>query len=154
MHRIARQKSSGFFYRLAVKVCMDAPTLCNCRLDRIVQIKISLAPDVWSDLENQTECLLSLERLIQIRSQAGVGLRTKSDTFSFSSHPMCTHVLWWMTRKKTQKISGIYFIHNKKQHARSRRSRSSCSRRRPSIVKRSVYVVKSSKHFSELYPHS
>jgi len=51
----------------------------SCWLDQIVQIKFGLRPDIWSDLEYQTECLSSLEKYVQIRYRPEFGLRTKSD---------------------------------------------------------------------------
>ena len=55
--------------RLAGKVRIF--TLCSCRLDQIVQIKFALRPDTQSD-QDQTECLSSLKKFMQIRSQTGV----------------------------------------------------------------------------------
>ena len=66
-------------------------TLRSCRLDWIVQIKFGLRPDIrsdlvdqteiWSDLEDKTERLLSLEKFMQIRTKTKFALRTKSDLF-------------------------------------------------------------------------
>jgi len=53
--------------------------MISCWLDQIVQIKFGLRPDIWSDLEYQTECLSSLEKYVQIRYRPEFGLRTKSD---------------------------------------------------------------------------
>jgi len=65
---------------ISAKVCIF--TLHSCRLDRSVQIKFGLRPDIWSDLEDHTEFwtdledktkrLSSLENVMQIRSQTEV----------------------------------------------------------------------------------
>ena len=54
----------------------------RCRLDWIVQIKFGLRPDIscdiedqtefWTDLEDKTERLSSLEKFMQIRTQTEV----------------------------------------------------------------------------------
>ena len=73
----SEQKSTDFCweislisYRLAAKVCIF--TLCSCRFDWIVWIKFGLRLDIWSNVEDQTECLSSLEKYMQIRSKTGV----------------------------------------------------------------------------------
>jgi len=82
-----QKKSSAFFYdfslisyRLAAKVCIFI--LCSCWLDWIVQIKFGLRLDIrsnlvdqtefWTDLEDKTKRLSSLEKFMQTETQTKV----------------------------------------------------------------------------------
>jgi len=67
---------------------LEISGLCSCQLDWSVQIKFGLRPDIWSDLEefctdleNKTECLLSLKKICKLGLRTKFGLGTKSDLF-------------------------------------------------------------------------
>ena len=69
----------------------------KCRLDWIVEIKFGLRPDIWSDLEDQTEFwtdredkterLSSLDKFVQISTQTEVWSKNKVWSI-LSSHPL------------------------------------------------------------------
>jgi len=75
--------------RIVGKICIF--TSCSCQLERFVQIKFGLRPDIWSDIEDKTEfwtdlddqtkCLSSLENLCKLGLGTEFSLRTKSDQF-------------------------------------------------------------------------